>query len=217
MPGLVGGLVVPGLAFYLRGPRRYGRFAMGSCALLLSIFIVLLGYPLANLALALMISIHVTGFLYYCGPDLRPRSFRQRINFTLLVLAAIGLGLYLPVQHVIQNHWLMPLRNGDQVVVISSRGGPATLQRGDWAAFSSEKGLVFGPVVGLGGEQVDSVKVPEGHWLIRVRFLRQYYHDGLVPGMSTRSDIVEQSMVVSRDDFVGKPFKRWFWREQVLP
>jgi hypothetical protein len=214
---LIGSFLIPGLAFYLRGPRLYGKITMTACALLFLCFIIWLGYSLGNCAFGLMLSIHASGFVYYCGPYLLGRPFSHRIIFTLLVLTGIGLGFYLPIQHVIQNHWLMPLRNGNQVIVVSVQGEPASLKHGDWAAFATDGGILFGPIVGLGGEQVDSLKVPDNHWLIRAQFTRRYYHEGLFPFVSVNSDIVEKLTIVSREEFAGKPFKRWFWRKQILP
>ncbi len=213
--GIILGFLIPGLAIYIRGPRFWGKIALSACAFLFLLFIVWLGYPFANFAFGLMLSIHVTGFLYYCGPYLLERSFSHRIIFALLVLSGIGLGFYLPIQHAIQTHWLMPLRNGNQVIIISVHGNPEPLNRGDWAAFTSERGVLFGQVVGLGGDQVNSITVPEDHWLIHTEFARRYYHDGSL--VSFRSEIVGQLTIVSREEFVGKPFKRWFWRKQILP
>ncbi len=174
-----------------------------------------LGYPAANLAFGLLISIHATGFVYYCNPLMAVEPFRFRLAFTILVLLAIGPGIYLPIQHTIQDHWLMPLRNGHRVTIISVQGDPASLKRGDWAAFATGNGIIFGPVVGLGGDRVDSVTVPENQWLIRAQLARQYYHHGSL--ISSHSDVFEQLTVVSREEFVGRPFKRWFWRKQILP
>jgi len=213
--GVILGFLIPGLAIYIRGPRFWGRIALSACALLFLFFILWLGYPAANLAFGLLISLHATGFVYYCNPFMARERIQSRLGFTILILLAIGLGFYLPIQHTIQTHWLMPLRNGNQVTIISVRGEPASLKRGDWAAFSSEKGVLFGPIVGLGGDQVDSIAVPENHWLIRAQFARRYYEDWSF--VSYRSETFEQLTIVSREEFVGKPFKRWFWRKQILP
>ncbi len=213
--GLVAAFLVPGLAVYIRGPRFWGTIALSACAFLFLLFIVWLGYPIGNFAFGLMLSIHVTGFVYYCSRYLLGWSFSHRIVFTLLVLMGIGLGFYLPIQHTIQTHWLMPLRNGNQVIIVSVQGNPEFLKHGDWAAFATEKGILLGPIVGLGGDQMDSITVPENHWLIRAQFARYYYHD--LSFISFRSDIFEELTIVSREEFVGKPLKRWFWRIQVLP
>ena len=79
--GIIWGLLVPGLAVYIRGPRFWGKIALSACALLFLLFIVWLGYPFGNYAFGLMISIHATGFVYYCSPPpagkgiLHPPSF----------------------------------------------------------------------------------------------------------------------------------------------
>jgi len=212
---LVAGFFVPGAAVWLRGPKLWGRAALAGSGGLILFFIVWLGYPAANLAFGLLISIHATGFVYYCNPLMAGGPFRFRLAFTILVLLAIGLGYYLPIQHAIQTHWLMPLRNGNQVIIVSVRGEPASLKHGDWAAFATDNGVLFGPIVGLGGDQVDSISVPENHWLIHTELARRYYHEGIP--VNYHSDIVGQLTIVSRDEFVGKPFKRWFWRKQILP
>ena len=107
-------------------------------------------------------------------------------------------------------------------MVVSVRTIPDGLKRGDWAAFRSsalgggqinEVGFVLGPVMGLGGDRVDSVEVPENHWLMQAEFVRHYTHDPL----GTRSSIVKQMVVVSREEFVGRPFNRWFFRKQIIP
>ncbi len=213
--GIIWGFLIPGLAIYIRSPRFWGTIALSACALLCLLFIVWLGYPFGNIAFGLMLSIHASGFVYYCGPYLLRRSFSHRIIFTLLVLMGIGLGFYLPMQHTIQTHWLIPLRNGNQVIIVSIQHEPVSLKLGDWAAFSTDHNLLFGPIVGLGGDRVDSVTVPENHWLIRTQIARRYYHHGSFAGGS--SDIIEQLTIVSAEEFVGKPFKRWFWRKQILP
>jgi hypothetical protein len=214
---LAAGLFVPGLAVWFRGPREWGKAAMIAWAFLSGIFVIWLGYPAANVAFGLMISLHATGFIYYCSPILRGWQFRPRLIFTALVLLGIGLLLYLPVRNFVQNHLLMPLRNGNQVVIISAQRQPISLERGEYAAFANADGIFFGKIVGLGGDEVDSREVPKNHLLIRVQFLRRYYHGDFILAFAYRSDFVEQDVIVSPEDFVGKPFKRWFWRKQILP
>ena len=219
---LAAGFFIPGLAVYLRGPRRWGRVAMAGCALLFLVFIVRLGYPAANFAFGLMLSIHTTGLVYYCSPWLIHEPFRSRIFFTIGMMLALGLFFYMPLRSTIQNHWLIPLRVGDRVMVVSVGTKPESLKRGDWAAFRSspngggEAGFVLGPVLGLGGERVDSLEVPENHWLMRAEFVRNYTHEpfGL---FATQGGIVQQMVIVSREEFVGRPFNRWFFRKQILP
>jgi hypothetical protein len=57
--------------------------------------------------------------------------------------------------------------------------------------------------------------VPEDQWLIHAQYNRRYYHRDM-PVFSTASDVVVQSVIVSREEFIGRPFKHWFWRKQIL-
>lgn len=213
--GLAGSFLVPGLGFFLRGPRIYGKAAMAGWGVLFLFFIVWLGYPFGNCMFGLMLSLHATGFVYYNGPHFSNRTFSYRMLFTLAALTGMGLGLYLPAGHVVQNHWLMPLRNGGQVIIVSVER-PVPLKRGDWAAFNTRDGVLFGRIAGLGGDRIDSIIVPDNHWLMRAQFARRYYHDGFFPTYTGRMEISEQSVIVSPEEFIGRPFKHWFWRKQIL-
>src|ERR1019366_3092617 len=64
----VASFLVPGLGFYLRGLRLWGRAAMGFCALLALVFFVGLGSTVGNLAFGLLLSIHVTSLIYVLEP-----------------------------------------------------------------------------------------------------------------------------------------------------
>ncbi|MDR3460270.1 MAG: hypothetical protein P4N60_22810 [Verrucomicrobiae bacterium] len=135
IPGLLAGFLVPGLAVYLRGPRIWGQAAMAACLALFLVFIIWLGYPAANLAFGLMLSVHATGVVYYCGPLLAYEPFRSRLSFTLLVLLVIGLLVYLPARSVIQNYWLTPLRLNGQVVIVELNAHVRDIHRGSLVAY----------------------------------------------------------------------------------
>ena len=142
--GLAAGFFVPGLAIWLRGPALWGRAALAGSLALLLFFMVWLGYPAANLAFGLLLSLHVTGLVYYCQPLLAGEPFRSRLGFTFLALLAVGLFLYLPVcALLVNNHWLTPLRVQGRVVVVQRLVQPRNIQRGDWVAYAlhaSEQG-----------------------------------------------------------------------------
>jgi hypothetical protein len=167
--GLVGSFLIPGLAVYLRGPRFYGKLAMAGCALLFAIFIVWLGYPVGNYAFGMMISIHTTGFVYYCSPYLLDKDFRFRILFTIAMLIVFGLTVYSPLRNMIQNHWLMPLRANGHVIVVQKLASASGVKRGDWIAYNLSSasnsgddlwvhfraGVGFGPVLATAGNLVE--------------------------------------------------------------
>jgi hypothetical protein len=160
----------PGVAVWLRGPRLWGQAALAGSAALFLIFIVWLGYPSATFAFGLLISLHCTGFVYYCSPLMAGEPFRSRLAFTLLILLAIGLLLYLPARNFVQGHWLTPLRMNDRVIVVQRSFQTRRVQRGDWVAYSFDEnavgqnyhggtvwlrnGLSLGPVLALAGDRV---------------------------------------------------------------
>ncbi|HEX5400529.1 MAG TPA: hypothetical protein VFY06_15890 [Verrucomicrobiae bacterium] len=167
--GLAAGFLVPGLAVWLRGPRIWGRAAMATAVLLFSIFIVWLGYPAANLAFGLMISLHATGFVYYCSPVLNEWPFHRRIFFTVAALLGIGLLVYSPLRGAVQNHYLMPVRIKGHVIVVQKFTSVAQIHRGDWVAYflsghlftnhgyeetRDRNGMGLGPVLALPGDHV---------------------------------------------------------------
>jgi hypothetical protein len=176
MPGkmLVGelgaGFLVPGLAVYLRGPRLWGQAALAACAALMLVYLVWLGYPAANLAFGLLISIHATGFVFYCHPLMADASFRSRLAFTFLVLLALMLAIYMPARNLVQEHLVSPLRLGGQVIVVRRFLPPHAFQRGDWMAYSLDEtsageahhggavwfhgGAGLGPVLAVAGDYV---------------------------------------------------------------
>ena|ERR1035437_586749 len=133
---MVAGFFVPGVAVWLRGPRLWGRAALAGSTGLILFFIMWLGYPAANLAFGLLISLHCTGFVYYCNPLMAGEPFRSRLAFTLMILLAIGLLLYMPARNLIQGHCLTPLRMNGQVIVVQRMLQPGHIQRGDWVAYA---------------------------------------------------------------------------------
>lgn len=250
LSGLLGSFLVPGLAVYLRGPRFLGKAALAACALLFLCFIVWLGYPFGNYAFGLMLSIHASGFVYYCSPFLLEKDFGTRIAFTIAMLIALGLFFYMPLRGTIQNHLLMPLRVNGRVIVVGKFDSARSVKRGDWIAYTlsgylisnhgyensfGRTGMGFGPVLATGGDNVEfsataftvngiphpllphmpasgMVTLPENHW-----FIWPGYSINGQGNESQISSTMLQSATVAEDQFAGRPFKRWFWRKQILP
>jgi hypothetical protein len=169
-PGLALSFLVPGLGFYLRGSRLWGKIVMTGCALLFLIFIVGFGYPFANFAFGMIISAHVSGIVYYCHPIFKEHEFRVRVAFTVLILMAIGFLIYSPLRAEIQNRWLMPLRINGQVIVVQKTTSAKNVKRGDWVAYNlparseaayeedwrmyAHSGVGLGPVLAVANDQV---------------------------------------------------------------
>ena len=246
--GLVAGILVPGLAAYLRGPRLWGRAAMAACALLFAVFLVWMGHPIGNYAFGLMLSIHTTGLVYYCGPWLSNEPFHHRIFFTIATLLGLGLFLYGPLR----THWLLPLSVNGHAVIVEKFAMAGGVKRGDWVAyklsgyrFSNHMGngvmdrtsLGLGSVLATTGDRVEfstnqftingvphpllphmpqtgNWVVPENHWFI--------WPNVAISGNwnvseADISSAMMQMADVQEKQFIGKPFKRWFFRKQILP
>lgn len=247
--GIILGLLVPGLAVYLRGPRFWGKIAISACAILFLIFIVWLGYPLGNYAFGFMLSLHASGLVYYCSPFVVNRPLAHRFLLTIVILAGLGLFLYMPIRNTIQNHWVTPLLVNSRVIVVQKLASAPAIQRGDWIAYTlsgrifsnhgyentyGTGGMGLGPVLAVAGDRVEfsantfsvngvsqkllphmptsgGLVVPKNHWFIWPSFS--------ISGRGDETRIRELMMnaaMVSQDQFVGKPFNRWFWRKQNL-
>jgi hypothetical protein len=136
---LFAGFLAPGLAVYFRGPRLWGQAALAGSAALVLIFIVWLGYPAANLAFGLLVSLHATGFVYYCNPLMAGEPFPRRLAFTFLALLGIGLAIYLPARNFVQGHWLTPLRLNGHVIVVQHVFAAHNIHRGEWVAYALQE------------------------------------------------------------------------------
>lgn len=167
--GLFGCLLVPGMGFYLHGPRLWGKVAMGTCAFLFLIFIVWLGYPIANLGLGMIVSIHVSSIIYYCSPFANRWELKRRLLFSVTVLIAVGFGLYSQLRNVIQDHWLTPVSQNGHIIVVAKTASADKVRRGDDIAYmlsgyylsnhmgsgrTGESRLGLGPVLAVAGDTV---------------------------------------------------------------
>jgi hypothetical protein len=139
---LLAGFFVPGLAVWLRGPRLWGHAALAGSAVLLLVFIVWLGYPVANFAFGWLLSLHCTGLVYYCNPLMAGEPFQRRLGFTFLILLAMGCLMYMPMRWYVQGHWFTPLRIHGQVIVVQRSFHAHQIQRGDWVAYTLDEDAV---------------------------------------------------------------------------
>ena len=244
-PQVFAGVLVPGLAVWLRGSRLWGQAALSACALLALVFVVWLGRPAGNLAFGMLLSVHSTGFTYLCEPWLDGARLRTRMVFSLAVLLVLGGLLYMPVFNLIQDRWLVPLRVQDRVVVVRKMASAGIINRGDWIAFSipvqhgegiySPGWTGLGPVLAVPGDRVvfssasfiiNGVSRPlrrhmpsSGEWVVPEK------HWFVWPDLDISGHGIPETEIsvtilrmatISQDQFAGKPFKRWFWRRQTL-
>ena len=250
--GLALSFLVPGSGFYLRSLRLWGIAAMTACVPLFLVFILWLGYPIANLAFGIIVSIHVSSIVYYCNPFLCQWEFRWRLLFTVLVLIGFGFLIYAPLRSGIQNHWFMPVRSNGHVIVLKKFVTVKEVHRGDAIAYrlpgyrfsnhygqgilDDRTGLSLGSVLGTPGDRVEfstngfavngvlqpalphmpvsgELVVAQNHWFVWPNLAISGNWD---VGEANISAAMLQLSNVSEDQFVAKPFKRWFWRKQTL-
>jgi hypothetical protein len=243
---LLAGFFVPGLAVYFRGPRLWGRAALLTSVALLLLYVVWLGYPAANLALGMLISIHSTGFVYYCKPLMAEENFRSRLTFTLLALLAMVLLLYWPARSLVQQYLLTPLSMNGKVLVVQRAFLTHTTQRGDYVAYSLAEtlegaahngGMGLGPILAVAGDHVifsekgfsvNGILRPSlphmpraGEWIVPEK--RWFIWPNLA--ISGHGNVSEQRISKTMLDladvpaaqYLGQPFHHWFWRQQTLP
>jgi len=239
-------LLIPGYAFALRRERLIARAVMAAYAALSVVFMLWLGYAVANFAFGLMLSLHVTSILFLCNPWLARARLFFRLLLAVAMLVVVGGLVYRPIRQQMQDHWLMPLRVREQVVLVQTLSRASAVGRGDWIAYRQEGerysgvlvqgGLALRPVLGMPGDEVrfatdaclingsptprlpgmpdqGGFQVPENHWFIwpdHVMTQRGHAAPAAADAASLRMSNVDQNQ------FVGTPFKRWFWRRQIL-
>ena len=252
VPGFVAALLIPGMGIHLRGSKLWARPAFASCAALLLAYIIWLGYPMANLALGVMMSIHSSGFVYYCNPLFTKESFRFRMFFSLAASMAVLFLIYLPIKDQVQSHFFTPLRLDGQVIVVSKAFTPRLIVRGNWVAYSLRQneetdyanryvhihnGTCLGEVLAMPGDTVafapgkfsvngnwrpslphmpksGDLTVAENRWFIWPNLAINGGH-----GNVSQADIASAVLnlaSVAPEQYIGRPFHRWFWRRQGL-
>jgi len=127
-------LAVPGFAFFVLGRRILGRLLVAGYALGTIVFVVGLGYPVSSLAFGLMMSVHATSIIFLESLWLAKDRFGVRLFAGFCTMLAVWGLLYAPALSLVENHWLIPLRMGNQVLVVKRTAGNS-LHRGDRVAY----------------------------------------------------------------------------------
>jgi len=243
---LIGSLLIPGMGFLVRGPFVLGVAALAAAALFLSVFVVGLGFPAGNVAFGMLLSLHASGIAHFCSPWMEGARLRARILVSLMSLFAVGALLYAPSRGMIERRWLMPLRINGRVIVVRHLATPRLVKPGDWVAFHLEEfsggdfvaleGTGYGPLLAGPGDHVrftplvceingraigrlddmpvmGELVVPEKHWFVWPTFGIQGYGHGAIPDLGA---IKSRMAMMPQEQFIGKAFKRWFWRRQIV-
>lgn len=240
------GLVLPGYAFAIHGRRRIGRELLVLWLALFVLGIVFLGLPSASLFFGLAISVHATSVIHLMGPWLRQTTLGHRFAGGAAAVAGLILFVYLPLQALTSHFFFTPIHHLEDTVVLRPTRNPAGIRRGDWIAYQMDftrlgamvfqGGMSLGPVMGFPGETVQfhpgylvingktyprepsmpthgDVAVPESTWFVWPR-LRNVRTIG-VDAETIQASIVSQS-IVPQSQIRGRPFARWFHRQQLL-
>lgn len=242
--GVLASCLVPGLGFYVRGPRSWGALALGLSAISTAVFFAELGRTAANFAFGLLLSIHATGLNFLAEPWLRGVRFRFRVLLSMLTLLALGGVLYMPGRAFLENNFFAPWQLKDRVIVIEKFTVAPTVKRGEWIAYTISgggdheayiaAGPMLGPVLARGGDRVrftplvlevnglaqprlphmpesGELVVPQNHWFVWPEFAITGHGN---VSESTVARALLQTAAVPETQFVGRPFRQWFWHRQ---
>ena len=235
------GLLIPGHAFSAYGMRVVARTIQIAFLVEALVFLAALGYAPGNIAFGLMISAHATSILYLAGRLSAATRLPMKVAFAVMTLFVLTELIYLPLRGSLEKHFV-PLRIGDQVVVIRRMAPPKRLQRGDVVAYSfsevagdhvrAQAGVGFEPVLALGGDTVRfHPQALEINGALQPRRLdmpvsgelavpekhwfiwpRFVISNGQVP--ANVPGLLLQLATVSETQYLGQPYRYWFGRRQ---
>jgi hypothetical protein len=237
--------LVPGYAWCAFGRKHVGRAMMAGYVLAGLVFLVGLGHSTSHLAMGVMISLHTISLLYLISRWPGEVTVRSQVARSLGAFLAVTLLIYLPLEHLVERHLFLPLRIGERVWVVAAGRAAASVQRGALIAYRIESqragnvrmagGFGLGRVEALAGDTIEFGEdtyiirgvsqplrphmprnqewvVPEKHWFVWPdSAMSMSGHAGNV------TPILQDLSLVPESHFVGKPFRRWFGREQVMP
>lgn len=239
-------LLIPGFSFIAHDRRVLGRMILAGYGLAGPVFLAGFGYRIGSLALGLMIAAHATSIVYLEGRWLAGSEFRTRFGLAILTLIALWGLVYLPIIHLLERHWCMPMRIGGNVIIVQPAVSADSIRRGDLIAWRIheenapgvfiQSGLSIDPVLAVAGDEVEFTKeallvngkplsraphmpvagsfvVAEKTWFVWPRLGTNGRGDG---GEAALSSAMQRTATVSEKQLVGKPFKRWFGRWQIL-
>jgi hypothetical protein len=240
------GLIMPGFSFRDAGWTTLGNATMLAWAVAALIFLIWLGYGVSTFAFGLMMSMHVSSILYLHNRSFPGMRVLKRLVFSLVLLLAVSQLVYASALKLCHNYLFVPLRVGEKVYVINRLPDAATLRRGDFVACYAEAasfdnirirdGYILDKVIAGPGDHLEftrdgyavngvpsrslplmpgsgSTVLPQQTWLIWPS-LETVVNVNVNPH-SVSAAILQMAMI-RREQVIGKPFKRWFWRKQVV-
>ncbi len=241
------GAAIPGLAWLWYGRYIFGLITGMAYGLSMLTLFIWIGYPIAGVALSILMSIHTSSIMYMLRRMFPEMALGKQIVWSLAVFTMVG-GLVYPSYQYLQRRWFIPLRIRERVLVVNRASEPRQVKRGDWVAYRIhsrqfaqvrvDDGYALGQVLAVAGDKVSFL--PDG-------FLVKGEQRALLKDMPTKGDMVvaercwfiwpdvditgghgivgadliksamSQLAIVSESDFVGVPYHRWWRRRQTLP
>jgi hypothetical protein len=237
----IGCVAIPGYSFIKTRWKKVGRMILTAWIASACVFILWLGYSPAEWSFGAMMSLHVSSVLHILNRATPEFGLLRRLVLSLIVLFVVGTCFY----SVALRQVLLPLRIKDKVYVTHPIPKWATIHRGDLVAYRTfgslgrvriARGYLLDRVLAAPGDKVEftesgcsvngaapvrlrwmpvdeSLIVPEKTWLVWPTL-----------DMLARANVADEEIaksvfeiaLVKRAQIVGKPFRRWFWREQTL-
>lgn len=237
-------VLVPGLTFIVSGWRKVGLFILAGCVVAMLTFIVCLGQSIADWAYMAVLSAHVTSISQLIQPQISRHRFAIQCIAGFMLFGAMSLLVYVPVRDWIYSNIAMPLQTSNGVVVVKPFTKSGRVIRGDLVAYRFaghnvngivvRQGFGLGSVLAVPGDHVTfgrrqfqvggvlrpnfahmpaagEIVVPEKCW-----FIWPDLHIGgnIVPA-NMLTDEMQRLALVDQGSFVGRPYKRWFFRKQT--
>jgi hypothetical protein len=240
------GLFLPGHAFLASGRARLGVGILIGYPLGIVVFFVALGHAAANFAFGLLIAAHATSIVHLLARWAEWPGRRFRLFCAVGVLGALCMGVYFPLRDQLLEHWLMPLRVEGKVVVVNRRASLRLVQRGDWIAYRVEGRRDRSVSVGAGFGVDELLARPGDHVEITPKFLfvngRPDLRRPFMPATAEFTLAEKQWFVwpryaingrniaqtglaaqwlrtgmIDETQYLGRPFRHWFGRRQIVP
>ncbi|HVM50620.1 MAG TPA: S26 family signal peptidase [Candidatus Acidoferrum sp.] len=198
LPGwhLLLSVALPGFIFFVLGRERLGRAVVGIYLAAAAVFLVALGFTVANLAFGVLVSLHAISIVAMEWLWLKESNGFTKVFAALATLFAVWGLMYTPPINFAEHHWFMPLRQGGHVYVIQRVAAKRSIKRGDWLAYRITgdlyRGEHYGGLYLESGFGLERVLALPGD---RVRFAREavYVNDQpfpLAPYMPTEGELV---------------------------
>ena len=204
-------MALPCFAFHVCKQPVLGRILFAIYGMAFFVFVVWMGYPIATLALGLMILIHTMGSIRLIGKLLSGSGF-AKVCFTFVFSFMGALFLYYMLQMFVERHIVLPLQTGNKVVVVRSYLEADSVKCGDVIAYRLNVQRINRREVVRSGYMLDRVLAMEGE---KIRFSAENFEvKGLVHPRSAHMPTAGEWIVPRNHWFVSSSsishFQVWF-------